>query len=95
MDQIPQVSERRTELKRDLLAHDISRANRSDVARHTGISLSGVSRILSGKRRASVDRLQALAAYFGVTIDELHAYLSVLRKKVEKLRKSGKISAAA
>lgn len=95
MDQVEQVSDRKAELKRDLLADTISRANRSDVSRQTGISLSGVSRILSGKRRASADLLKVLASYFGVPMDDLHAYLSALRKRVEKLRKMGKISAAA
>lgn len=57
-------------------------ANRSEIHRATGISLSGVSRILSGRRRAKADNLSLIADQLGVTMDDLYTHLRELRNKV-------------
>jgi len=43
----------------------------SDVSRSTGVSLSHVSRIMSGQRKPSLDVASKIAAYLGVSIEEL------------------------
>lgn len=49
----------------------------SDIARSTNISLSHVSRIMGGNRRPSLDVASKIAAYLGVTIEELLHALDV------------------
>lgn len=61
------------------IAAIIRDANRSEVARRTGISLSGVSRILSGHRAASSRKLNTIALALGMTMDELHGHLTGLQ----------------
>ncbi len=70
----------------EIVAQAVTSANRSDIARNTGISLSGVSRILSGKRAASANNLAAIATRLGVPMGDLHLHLSVLRKRKRKQR---------
>ena len=53
----------------------VDAANRSDISRKTGISLSGVSRILSGRRVARSQNLAAIALQLGVSMDELYVHL--------------------
>lgn len=71
-------------------------ANRSEIHRLTGIHLSHVSRILSGKRTASSRNLAAISAVLGCTMDELHACLEQIRTRNNrrKARKSATASAA-
>ena len=52
---------------------------RSEVARKTGLSLSHVSRILSGQRTPSLGALVRIADYLGVTTDELIGELAELQ----------------
>jgi transcriptional regulator with XRE-family HTH domain len=59
-------------------------ANRSEVARKTGIHLSHISRVLSGKRRASSQNLADIAIVLGCTMDELHMCLMKLRTQVTR-----------
>lgn len=59
----------------------IGKANRSEIHRRTGISLSGVSRILSGKRNASVRTLLAVAEELKVPALDLYRYLGHLARK--------------
>ena len=68
----------------------IDTANRSDIGRKTGMSLSGVSRILSGHRNPSAKALEAIAGYLRVGMNDLYAYL----KLVQAGRKGGKRKAA-
>lgn len=62
-------------------------ANRSEIHRQTGISLSGVSRILSGGRNARTGNLSKVAAQLGVTMDELYAYLIRVRNRRVRRRR--------
>lgn len=54
---------------------EIRSANISEIARRTGLSTSGVSRILNGKRNPRSHHLAAIAAVMGVSVDALYAYL--------------------
>lgn len=58
----------------------VKKANRSELHRLTGLSLSGVSRILSGDRAPSADSLKKLADHLGLEMGDLHFYLSRKRK---------------
>ena len=68
------------------VAQIVKEANRSEVHRRTGISLPGVSRILSGDRNARVVNLKAIALVLGVTMDDLHNHLATLAAKRAKRR---------
>jgi transcriptional regulator with XRE-family HTH domain len=59
----------------------VDAANRSDIARRTGIALSHVSRVLSGKRVPSSVKLAEIAFCLNVSMNDLHIYLSSLRPK--------------
>lgn len=63
----------------------VSEANRSEIHRRTGISLSGVSRILSANRTARSTNLHLVALQLGVPMDELYAYLQ--QKRTQRLRR--------
>lgn len=67
-----------------LVGDRIKNVNRSAMARDTGISLSGVSRILSGNRGASSKNLRIIAGYLEVTMDDLDFYLRKRRAKIAK-----------
>lgn len=54
-------------------------ANRSEIARRTKLSLSGVSRILSGRRNPRSENLAAIAAVMQISVDDLYAYLLTLQ----------------
>ncbi len=75
-----------SEMDTDLVAQTVANANRSEIARQTGISLSGVSRILSGKRTASANNLAVVAAKLGVPMGDLYIYLNGGRKRKRKQR---------
>jgi transcriptional regulator with XRE-family HTH domain len=60
----------------------VRHANKSEIARRTGIHLSHVSRVLNGKRTASSQNLADISAELGCTMDELHACLTQIRNKV-------------
>jgi len=72
-----------TRMPRRPIDEIVRRVNRSDVARRTGIHLSHVSRVLSGKRTASGENLYQLARAIGVDMGDLHQYLRVLRASVK------------
>lgn len=59
----------------------IAGVNRSEVHRTTGLSLSGVSRILSGGRVPRSPNLQAVALAVGVSMEELLDYITITRNK--------------
>jgi transcriptional regulator with XRE-family HTH domain len=59
----------------------VDAANRSEIARRTGITLSHVSRVLSGKRVPSSNKLAEIAFCLNVSMNDLHIYLSTLRPK--------------
>lgn len=59
----------------------VKAANHSEIHRVTGISLSGVNRILNGRRNATSINLSKIATEVGVTMDELHAYLTMLKAR--------------
>lgn len=84
-------------MDKDKIAQLVLEANRSEVARQTHISLSGVSRILSGHRAASSRKLSIIALCLGLTMDELHNHLVGLQVKVlrSSRRKSRRSNAAA
>jgi len=67
----------------------------SDIARASGLSLGGVSRIFNGKRRVKLHTSKYLASLF--TEDDLPALRSVIRARVlrivERDRKRGVITA--
>ena len=70
-------------------------ANRSELARRTGLSLSGVSRILSAHRTARSSNLSDVALCLGVPMGELHTYLSGLRDQRLKRANRRRRTAAA
>lgn len=45
------------------------------IARETGLSKSGVCRILSGEREPNVSHFRRIAAYLGMSMDELYQNL--------------------
>lgn len=49
---------------------DLTTANRADVARATGYTQGGISKIFSGKRRPSVTAAQKIAEALGISVDE-------------------------
>lgn len=55
----------------DNKAFDYKSINMSDVARGTKMSLSAVSRVFSGDRNPRISTAIRIAAYLGITIDEL------------------------
>lgn len=59
----------------------IQKANRSEVHRVTGISLSHVSKILGGTRNPSLRKLEAIASALGVPVDDLLKYLRTVRRR--------------
>lgn len=69
----------------------VDKANRSEVHRRTGISLSGVSRILNGKRNAKSDNLSKIAEALNLKMDDLHAWLTYIKMK---RKRRGKVQAA-
>ena len=71
-------------LERANIKQVVDGANRSEIARKTGISLSGVSRILSGVRVARTENLAAIASHLGVSMDELYVHLRSLRRKLNR-----------
>lgn len=72
------------------IAHIVRRANRSEVARRTDISLSGISRILSGDRAASSRNLARIAIHLGIPMGELYTHLNRLqRRKAHRRNRSG------
>lgn len=73
----------------------VKKANRSEIHRRTGISLSGVSRILSGKRNGKSANLKAIALQLGVSMDDLYTYATELRRKRSRSTKRRSQSAAA
>jgi transcriptional regulator with XRE-family HTH domain len=70
------------------VAKAVKKANRSAVARQTGISLSGVSRILSGDRAASARNLATIAIKLGVSMADLYAHLTRLQRRRSRRRQS-------
>lgn len=51
-------------------------ANRSEIHRRTGITLSHVSRVLNRNRTASTRKLRAIALALGVGLEELYECLN-------------------
>lgn len=77
------------------VAQIVAEANRSEIHRNTGISLSGVSRILSGRRNAKSGNLGAIAVQLGISMDDLHAYLTYVKKVLRTRNKvRGRVTAA-
>lgn len=72
------------------VAELVAGANRSAIHRATGISLSGVSRILSGSRVASSRNLLLIASEIGVSMDALYRYLTGLRLKENRRVRRGR-----
>lgn len=68
----------------------VDKANRSELHRQTGISLSGVSRILSGGRTPRTDNLEVIARQLGVPMDVLHSYLKSKREARQSRRRNRK-----
>lgn len=56
-------------------------ANRSALSRETSISLSHISKVLSGDRVPSVRKLKQLAESMDVPMSELYDYLSRVRAR--------------
>lgn len=59
---------------------DLTRAGTvtlTNIANGTGLSLSMVSRIMAGKRTPSLDSASKIAAYLGISIEELMQSLPV------------------
>lgn len=63
----------------------IKHVNRSDIARRTGIHLSHVSRVMNGKRSASVDNVELIAIAMGVSIGQVFESLHRVRQRYVKL----------
>lgn len=51
--------------------------SRGDIARGTGLSMSHVSRILSGRRVPSLRTARLLSRYFGIGLDDLDRVLGL------------------
>lgn len=51
----------------------------TEMARATGMSLSHICRIFSGERVPSLAKARRMAAYLGISLDELCRYLDSLR----------------
>lgn len=66
----------------------VDNANRSEIHRKTGIHLSHVSKVLSGKRRPSSDNLRKIADELGVSMDDLHNYLVWKRENAVERRRT-------
>jgi Helix-turn-helix len=60
--------------------------SRSVVAAHTGLDLSTISKYFSGTRRPTVKNALKLAAFFGITVDELLTKV-LPRKELRVVRK--------
>lgn len=69
------------------IAKAVRIANRSEIARRANLSLSGVSRILNGKRNPRSTNLAAIAAVMEVSVDDLYTYLLTLQGKRQFLVK--------
>jgi transcriptional regulator with XRE-family HTH domain len=54
----------------------VSQANRSQMARDLGLDRSYVSNVLSRRRVPSLDTAAGIAKMLGVSIDDLHGYLT-------------------
>ncbi len=54
----------------------ITQANRSQLARDLGLDRSYVSNVLSRRRVPSLDTAAGIAKMLGVSIDDLHGYLT-------------------
>jgi transcriptional regulator with XRE-family HTH domain len=61
--------------------YKVEHINRSEASRRTGIHISHVSRVFSGKRSASSNNLKQLSEYLGVTMDDLYRCLVEVRRK--------------
>lgn len=65
-------------------ATTVRNANRSELARITGISLSGVSRILSGKRNPTSHNLAMIAEALNLEMGELYRYLRICKQRLRR-----------
>lgn len=63
------------------VAQAVRGANRSALSRETSISLSHISKVLSGDRVPSSRKLRQLAESMDVPMDKLFDYLSKVRTK--------------
>jgi transcriptional regulator with XRE-family HTH domain len=54
----------------------LGEATLGDVARGTGLSKSHVSKIFSGNRKPGLEAVARLAAYLGITIDDVYAAMN-------------------
>lgn len=59
----------------------VNNANRSEIARQTGIHLSHVSRVLSGKRGFSSRNLADIAKALGIDMQDLYTCLTKIRSR--------------
>jgi len=66
------------------VAKIVQGANRSEISRKTGIHLSHISRVLSGKRRPSGTNLAEISKALDITMDDLHACLVTLRNRAAR-----------
>jgi transcriptional regulator with XRE-family HTH domain len=71
----------RQSARKDDMSINLSEVNRAEVARATGLSPSGVSRILLGRRNSRINTLVAVARVLDVSIDDL---LFAIEKEKEK-----------
>ena len=58
---------------------DLSRINRTAIAKATGYDVAHISRIFSGKSRPSYECSKAIAEYLSVDINELFETLDSLK----------------
>lgn len=70
----------------------VDNANRSEVSRRTGISLSGISRILSGQRNPRSGNLLAIAQVLGLKMDDLYSWLKFIKAKNRKRRGKAQVA---
>jgi transcriptional regulator with XRE-family HTH domain len=66
--------------------YKVEHINRSEASRRTGIHISHISRVFSGKRSASSNNLKQLSEYLGVTMDDLYRCLAEIRQRHLKRR---------
>ncbi len=62
-----------------LVQSKVDNANRTHVARETGLTRVYVSMVLSGKREPSFDVAAKLAGELGITLDQLHELWTLRR----------------
>lgn len=58
------------------------RVNLTQLYRSTGITISALSRIFSGKRTPRLDTLMKISAYLNISMDDLVADLQEKKKNV-------------